>query len=293
MAPSENQLTLFELPELSGSVPTFKPFRYPVWTESKARLIERYLYYFVLITKHGVYIDGFAGPQEPDRLDTWAAHLVLNSEPRWLRNFFLCDANQSQYQRLVELKASQPLPKPGEPRSIEVLHADFNETVYQVLASEAIGERTATFCLLDQRTFECDWRTLEVLAAHKTEGYKIELFYFLPSGWLDRAISGLGDVSKLEGWWGRSDWNVLVDANGQERVNLFCDRMRDELGYTYAIGWPIYERSDGGRVMYHMIHATDHDIAPNLMARAYRQAVFDREEPEQFRLEFEQWESKS
>ena len=106
MAPSENQLTLFELPELSGSVPTFKPFRYPVWTESKARLIERYLYYFVLITKHGVYIDGFAGPQEPDKLDTWAAHLVLNSELRWLRNFFLCDANQSQYQRLVELKAS-------------------------------------------------------------------------------------------------------------------------------------------------------------------------------------------
>jgi hypothetical protein len=36
-----------------------------LWTENKALLIERYLYYFVLVTKSGTYIDGFAGPQSP------------------------------------------------------------------------------------------------------------------------------------------------------------------------------------------------------------------------------------
>ena len=37
-----------------------------LWTSSKARLIERYLNLFVLITKDGTYIDAFAGPQEVD-----------------------------------------------------------------------------------------------------------------------------------------------------------------------------------------------------------------------------------
>ncbi len=38
----------------------------PLWTHNKAKLIERYLYYFVLVTKHGTYIDGFSGPQSPE-----------------------------------------------------------------------------------------------------------------------------------------------------------------------------------------------------------------------------------
>ena len=60
---------LFELPSDWKAQPREQPIRrlkYPVWTESKARLIERYLYYFVLITKHGTYIDGFAGPQHKE-----------------------------------------------------------------------------------------------------------------------------------------------------------------------------------------------------------------------------------
>lgn len=62
------QLTLFDLPETDGSIvkPKFSTLHHPLWTKNKARLIERYLYYFVLITKHGAYIDGFAGPQQPD-----------------------------------------------------------------------------------------------------------------------------------------------------------------------------------------------------------------------------------
>ena len=35
----------------------------PVWTDNKARFIMLYLRYFVYITHHGTYIDGFAGPQ--------------------------------------------------------------------------------------------------------------------------------------------------------------------------------------------------------------------------------------
>jgi len=36
-------------------------------------------------THHGIYIDGFAAPQDPTHLDTWAAKLALKVEPKWAR----------------------------------------------------------------------------------------------------------------------------------------------------------------------------------------------------------------
>ena len=58
---------------------------------------------------------------------------------------------------------------------------------------------------------------------------------------------------------------------------LFCQRLRQELGYTYANPWPIYSKETGGCVMYYMIHATDHEAAPLLMNRAYMKGNERRE----------------
>jgi hypothetical protein len=64
-------------PRRKPSRHTFRQTR-PIWTENKAKLIERYLYYFLMVTKHGTYIDGFAGPQEETgETANWAAKLVL------------------------------------------------------------------------------------------------------------------------------------------------------------------------------------------------------------------------
>ena len=89
------QLKICALPDPPTQPIAFKPLDSPIWTKNKARLIERYLYYFVLITKHGTYIDGFAGPQNSDKPEMWAAKLVLESEPKRLRNIILCDKNAS------------------------------------------------------------------------------------------------------------------------------------------------------------------------------------------------------
>ena len=62
----------------------------PIWTENKAKMIAIYLRLFVYITKHGAYIDGFAGPQERD-LPMWTAKLVLESEPKRLGQFYCAD----------------------------------------------------------------------------------------------------------------------------------------------------------------------------------------------------------
>jgi three-Cys-motif partner protein len=286
----EEQLILLELPARDdASEPEVKPLPYPIWTERKARLIERYLFYFVLITKHGTYIDGFAGPQREDQPDMWAARLVLETRPRWFRHFYFYDDDAEQVRRLKTLRHFDRVlatESGEEQRDVRVYHGDFNAEVHKLLASGQIGEKEATFCLLDQRTFECHWSTVEALAAHKRQSRKIEIFYFLPQAWLDRALSAQRDFVVIHRWWGRDDWSQLRDIGPHERAQMMVERFKNDLGYRSAKAWPIYGRSDGGGpVMYHMIHATDHPDAPDLMRRAYVAAVTEPPK-EQLRLDF-------
>lgn len=289
----ENQLTLpMELPEFpTGKELSFKKLDHPIWTENKAKLIERYLYYFVLVTKHGTYIDGFAGPQEPDKPEMWAAKLVLDNEPKWMRHFYFYELDRKKVIALKELKAKQPthdsknrkIPK----RQIEIYHGDFNKLVLDLLKSKVIRQKEATFCLLDQRTFECKWSTVQALAEYKTAGSnKIELFYFLPNSWQQRALAGLTrNLNFASEWWGGSDAATLKTMGPEKRKDALCERFKSELGYKYAFPFPIYEKAKGrGGIMYYMIHATDHEEAPILMARAYNTAVKPKETHEQLTL---------
>jgi three-Cys-motif partner protein len=248
----------------------------------------RYLRYFVFITKHGTYIDGFAGPQDECETESWAAKLVLESEPRWMRHFHLCDEKKSQVARLETLKTSQPSrDKDGKKinRDIHVYCGDFNSKVDKILAGGGITENEATFCLLDQRTFECNWLTVQKIARFKKTGHKIELFYFLANGWLERALSGQKDLDRLARWWGRDDWTRLGEMSRDERRDAIVERLKSEFGYKSVKPWPIYERQDGGAVMYYMIHATDHPQGPVQMSRAYRNTFLPLEPPEQLELD--------
>lgn len=278
----DRNLRLFDMGEPVKREPDVRRPAKPIWTEHKALLIERYLYYFVLITKHGAYIDGFAGPQEEtDGTPRWSAKLVVESEPRWLRHFFLFDADAEQAERLRTLITEQPPLKPGLPkRTFLVEQADFNDRLPALLATRPIKDKEASFALLDQRTFECEWRTVEALAAYKPAGqHRIELFYFLPNHWLDRSLAATTKhKERLRAWWGRDDWLVLRGMKGHDRATLFADRIR-ALGYASVKPWAIMQRDEGeGSVMYFMIHATDHPEAPNLMDRAYRRVLKPKEE---------------
>lgn len=247
----------------------FKSIRYPLWTENKAKLIQSYLQLFVFITKHGAYIDGFAAPQESERPDMWSAKLVLEMTPKLLRDFWLCDLDSSGAERLEDLAGQHR----SKTRRIHVLFGDFNTKVDEILRSGRITEKTATFALLDQRTFECEWQTVQKLSNFKKTGNKIELFYFFPTGWVDRSLAALrkpDSISKTERWWGRSDWRDLLSMDSTTRAHMVARRFTEELGYGVAFPYAIHDSRIGGRVMYHMIHATDHPEASPLMIRAYR-----------------------
>jgi three-Cys-motif partner protein len=282
-----------ELPE-EDTEPECRRLKHPIWTENKAKLIERYLLYFVFVTHHGTYIDGFAGPQVEDQVEVkpemWSAKLVLDSKPKWLRNFYLFDIDSEQIKRLEDLKPQGPeYDARGRkiPRKIVIEECDFNVGIHTLLDSNVISQTEATFCLLDQRTFQCHWSSVQALARYKTgEHNKIELFYFLAVGWLSRALTNTTrDILKLDKWWGGKDWDQLQGKSKPKQADIFVKRIKEEFSYKSVKAYPIFDHKEGGAIMYYMIHATDHPKAPKLMNRAYHKAVL-KESYEQLEMEF-------
>jgi three-Cys-motif partner protein len=277
------QSELFDLPPEvpAENPPTGRPIHRALWTRNKAALVREYLYLFVQVTHHGTYIDGFAGPQELEESETsysWAAKLVLGIEQ--LRNFHFFERSREGLDSLNALCAARTV-QPG--RTIRVWSGDMNVRIPELLASGAIGPTEATFCLLDQRTFECHWSTVQALAQHKPPGqYKIEIFYFLANRWMDRAITEQEDPGPPTAWWGRTDWRSLRGLRSRERADLFVQRFKSELGYRYVLAWPILAQGSRGPVMFHMIHATDHSTAVGFMSRAYEAAVYPVGEQQTF-----------
>jgi three-Cys-motif partner protein len=257
----------------------YKRVTQSIWTEHKAKFIQQYLRFFVQVTHHGAYIDGFAGPQNYGQEDAWTADLVLASEPRWLRQIWLCEITQKGVRALNNLVDSQPQELRDRQgrlvhRRIEVLMGDFNQLVDGILRSGKITQKEATFCLLDQRTFECHWATVEKLAAYKQPPHnKVELLYFLGVGWLHRAFSGIRKYDRMKKWWGDDSWKDLLAKRAWDIAEIVRRRFETELNYRYAAAYPIFDRAKGNRIMYYMIHASDHEEAPALMVRAHRHAV--------------------
>src|SRR2546423_12801045 len=214
-----NQQDLMDVgPRLKTKRQTFRRIQ-PIWTENKAKLIERYLYYFLMVTKHGTYIDAFAGPQEEtETTENWAAKLVLELRPPWLRRIYLFEESTAQVERLTAMVKAQPKAKLGtRQRDVRIIPGDVNRELPAFLEKHPIRAREATFCLLDQRTFECHWSTVSAVAQHKKKGNKIELFYFLANWWLSRSVAATKDEEKLNVWWGDDSWSRLAEASSVER----------------------------------------------------------------------------
>jgi len=251
-------------PATEPARPTFKNIKTPFWTKNKALLIERYLYLFLMVTKNGIYLDGFAAPQRRKDFENCAAHRVLTMDTLYLRRFVLCDVKTRNLRNLAAIEKRRP---------VVAIAGDVNLLVDEMLAAARITPKAAVCALLDQRTFECHWATVKKLAQFKSTGMKIELFYFLGTSWMDRAMKGLKDKAVVDAWYGGPDWRDWLALDRDSRVHAFCDRFANELNYQFVTPLPIYEVRGGLKIMYFMIHASDHPAASALMQRAYRTAL--------------------
>lgn len=273
---TEKLPALFSLEEFaSAKPPSPAAIEGNVWTRHKAQLIARYLYSFLSVTKNGIYIDAFAGPQTvEDRQDSWAALQLLEKKSIFLNRAYLFEQDQSKIDFLDELqtKYCQGWTRLWK-RQVMVFPGDCNREIPECLKKHPIKSNKAAFALLDQRTHECTWELVKTLATHKTGGTKIELFYFLAQGWMDRSIKSSTTSEKLgeiAAWWGGSDWPDFVKKKSFARAQHMEDRFKNELGYEYARAFPMYDKGHEGKIMFWLIHASDHPRAIPLMISAYR-----------------------
>lgn len=257
------------------TLPDGMVIRPPNQTDSKAKLIAEYLSNFQRVTKGGLYIDGFAAPQKRDREDAWTARRVLEIEPKRIRCFWLCDLDPKGALQLQKLRDKHHNPK-GQ-RRVNVINEDFNKAVKRILRSDRLTRAAAIFALLDQRTAECHWATVRALAARKGK-HLIEQLYFFPSSWIHRSLrssSTPARLKELDQWWGSPGWRELVELSQDEMARATAQRFIDELGYPFVNFHPIYQYKDGGKVAFHLIHASSHPEAPKLMSRAYLKVIGD------------------
>lgn len=247
----------------------------PDQTNAKSKLIASYITKFQLITKGGLYIDGFAAPQSRDHEESWTARRVLEIQPPRLRTFWLCDIEPRGLLQLRRLKDGHH--RSPSSRRVFVLEGDFNHTVKTVLSSDRLTRRAAIFALLDQRNTECHWSTVKALAS-RAGATKIELLYFVGTSWLHRSLATSERperLAEIDRWWGGPGWKDLLDLKQAEIVRRIADRFAHELGYRFVKGYPITLDEDGTKAAFHLIHASDHPAASGLMDRAYLEVCGD------------------
>lgn len=242
----------------------------PLWTTDKAALVASYIHHFLFVTKHGVYLDLFAAPQDDE--DDWCIRRVLEGRTRGpaISYFAACDIDAKGVKALKDLAQSSDAP-------FRVYHGDANERVHEMLDDAPIGERTPCFCLIDQRTFECNWSTVKTIAEYKQAGHKIELFYFLAERWLDRSVAALRHTSNLADWWGAPGVEDFLALRNVHRAQRMCERFK-ELGYRFVEPFSIHEHGRSSRTVYYMIFASDHEEAIQLMGRAYNRVPTTNEQ---------------
>lgn len=283
----ENQNEMFAAPEMGSDrlqlsfrldgvrIPENWTGKAPDQTSSKSRLIAEYISKFQLITRGGLFIDGFAAPQSRMHEDAWTARRVLEIEPKWIRAFWLCDIEAGGLMQLRRLKAAHD--RNPRSRHVSVMEGDFNQTVKLILNSQRMRRQTAIFALLDQRNTECHWATVKALAA-RAGRTKIELLYFLGTSWLHRSLAASVKperLSQIDLWWGGNGWQRLKSLSQAQIVEEVASRFTKELGYRFVNAYPIFQEEDGNKPAFHLIHASDHPEARKLMGRAYIKVVGD------------------
>lgn len=250
----------------------------PAQTDAKSRLIARYVERFQLVTRGGLYVDGFAAPQSRNHPEAWTARRVLEINPPRLRTFWLCDIDPDGLRQLRDLQSRHNRVPPA--RRVFVMEGDFNDRYKEILMGGRIKRRTAVFALLDQRNTECHWSTVQALAAYKGRT-RIEILYFLAIGWLHRSLTQSRRperLAEIDRWWGGGDWRNLTGKTQVEMCRVFCGRFQQELGYKYTNWWPVFLKEETRKKAFALIHATDHPEAPKLMRRAFQDIYGEKDD---------------
>ena len=148
----EKRIELIKLAENSPFIGF--PLSEKVWTVNKSDLIAKYLYGFLSVTRNGIFIDAFSGPQnESSDSDSWTAKKVLNMDSVFLKKAYLFDLSDKQIEKLNQMVSEFKSKDLKYAPKIFIFQGDSNSNIPQILSQNEheITERKAVLALLDQR----------------------------------------------------------------------------------------------------------------------------------------------
>lgn len=264
------------------------------WTEIKLDALGGYLNAFALAcsrkAERTLYLDLFAGaPRNVARSDArtilGSGSRALDARPPFTKLVF----GEIQQRTAAGLEKYYRANYPG--RDVEVLPGDSNVTFPTRLAQLAREERewrwAPTFAFIDQFAAEIHWTTIEALARFRNGNHKVELWLLFGESFLPR---GLGVhrqddafAERVEKMFGTAEWNEIWQARlrgalepgraKHELINLMRWRLQHELGYSTTL--PLQIVSHGGKPLYTLIFATDHDAGDKIMRSVFSGAQSD------------------
>ena len=233
--------------------------------------------------KERIYLDAFAGEGSGvDRLTgqefTASARVALEvTDPAFTKfRFFELPAKARALEK--QLKSEYP------GRDIRVYPGDSNATIPVALANLKRLRWAPTFAFLDPDGMQLSWKTLESLAQHKRgyrrpgaakPEYKVEMWMLFPTQGLIRTLTlkkllAESDARRASRLFGSDTWRAIYDSRRRnefsgeqasvEYLNLMRYRLERDLGYRWT--HPLAIKNLRGRLIYHMIFATDNGPGP-------------------------------
>lgn len=267
-----------------------RPWGY--WTEVKLQILGDYLNAFLTACqsqKEVVYLDAFAG--EGHGLSRVTGEVFQGSALRALEarghdgHRFTRLRYLERASKAAALEARLRADYPG--RDIRVYGGDCNTRLRDALDELRDVRWAPTFAFVDPDGLEVDWRTLEMLAAHKHGSkHKTEL-WMLFSSTAPMRVLGLRKpmtvdaAAQITRLFGTTAWRPIhelrradelsAEEARDEFVSLMRWRLETDLGYART--HPLLLKSERGVPLYHMIFATDHEAGDRIMSSIYAVAA--------------------
>ena len=253
------------------------------WTPDKLALLSYYLQGFAkACVKAGgwYFLDGFAGngANKAQGMGAFKGSALIGAttEPR-ARQAVLIEKNARDAGNLRK--------RIGRIRpDAKILEGDCNEQIGAAL--EHFGDRRLpAFCVLDPEGLELDWGVIETCFGHRQHStpYELLIYFSTPGAMRVGAVTDPrlieGDERALRKLFGNDDWlpiaekqrDSVLDAGKAQSayLDLYMRQLR-QLGYRHVMSRPALR--DGSHLVYHLVFASSHDAARNIMESALERA---------------------
>ncbi|ADD45892.1 hypothetical protein Snas_6272 [Stackebrandtia nassauensis DSM 44728] len=275
------------------------------WTQHKLEILGEYLQAFATATKNKsksrIYFDLFAGvPKNRAKLTNeeivGSAQRALTTDPPFTHVALFELAPKAQ---LLRNALAQQFPRHT---GVRVYDGDCNVQIDRALGDFAHVRWAPAFAFVDQHDNEIRWETLTKLARFRRTMRRVptktELWILLGTSFNVRTLlrkDGRANgeyADSLTRMFGDDSWRPIVEARRDELisatmfraewVNLMRWRLERVLGYGITYAFTMKET--GGKDLYDMVFASDHQAGQKIMAHLYGKAAARHEQMRQHAL---------